>query len=327
MPLQDVSVKINVASPAPKIGLGRPVIFVQKTGAAEYKEYSTLAALQVDYATGTAVEAKAATIFKQDNRPDKVAVATYATDIKTSMALFYGREWHFALVANDLAADQLAAATFISDKDFKFLVVQVRTEANRKALKAKKRTKIYDHTIADEHLDAAAVGDLGSQTVGSITWKFKSLKGVTARYLNETEINAIDADFAVAYIVKGGRGQLSEGWLADGSYIDDIHGQDWIKADMENEISYTLGNAPKIPYDARGIGAIEAAMSTTLQRGFKNGIIATLEGGLPDYTVTTLSRDEVDIQDRALRVYPGGSFSYGKSGAIHEARVTGVVSI
>lgn len=30
MPLQDVSVKINVASPAPKIGLGRPVIFVQK---------------------------------------------------------------------------------------------------------------------------------------------------------------------------------------------------------------------------------------------------------------------------------------------------------
>lgn len=74
-----------------------------------------MAALQVDYATGTAVEAKAATIFKQDNRPDKVAVATYATDIKTSMALFYGREWHFALVANDLAADQLAAATFISE--------------------------------------------------------------------------------------------------------------------------------------------------------------------------------------------------------------------
>jgi hypothetical protein len=109
MPLTDVEVTINVASPAPKIGLGRPVIFVQKTGAAEYKEYTTLAALQADYAVGTTVEAKAAAIFKQDNRPDKVAVATYATNIDTSMALFYGREWHFALVASDDPATQLAA--------------------------------------------------------------------------------------------------------------------------------------------------------------------------------------------------------------------------
>lgn len=327
MPLTDVEVTINVASPAPKIGLGRPVIFVQKTGAAEYKEYTTLSALQVDYAVGTAVEAKAAAIFKQDHRPDKVAVATYATDIATSLALFYGREWHFALVASDAAADQLAAATYMNDKDFKFLAVQVKTDVDRKALASKKRTIIFDHNIADEHLDAAAIGDLGSQTVGSITWKFKSLKGITGRYLNETEINTIDNDLAIAYIVKGGRGQLSEGWLADGSYIDDLHGQDWVKADMENEISYTLGNTPKVPYDARGIGAIEAAMTTTLQRGFNNGIIAMLDGGLPDYTVTTLPRDQVDIQDRALRVYPGGSFEYGRSGAIHEARVTGVVKI
>ena len=327
MPLTDVEVTINVASPAPKIGLGRPVIFVQKTGTAEYKEYTTLAALQADYAVGTATEAKAAAIFKQDNRPDKVAVATYATDIKTSMALFYGREWHFALVASDAPADQLAAATFITDKDFKFLAVQVKTDVDRKALAGKKRTIIFDHDIADEHLDAAAIGDLASRTVGSVTWKFKSLKGITGRYLNETQINTIDNDLAIAYIVKGGRGQLSEGWFADGSYIDDLHGQDWVKADMENEISYTLGNTAKVPYDARGIGAIEAAMTTTLQRGFNNGIIAMLDGGLPDYTVTTLPRDQIDIQDRALRIYPGGSFEYGRSGAIHEARVTGVVKI
>lgn len=327
MPLTDVSVTINVASPAPKIGLGRPVIFVQKTGAAEYKEYTTLSALQVDYAVGTTVEEKASAIFTQDNRPDKVAVATYATDVATSMALFYGREWHFALIANDLAADQLSAATYISDKDFKFLAVQVKTDVDRKALKDKKRTIIFDHTIDGEHLDAAAIGDLASRTVGSVTWKFKSLKGITGRYLNATEINTIDSDLAIAYVVKGGRGQLSEGWFADGAYIDDLHGQDWVKADMENEISYTLGNTPKTPYDARGIGAIEAAMTTTLQRAFNNGIVAMLDGGLPDYTVTTLPRDQVDIQDRALRVYPGGSFEYGRSGAIHEARVTGVVKI
>ena len=331
MPLQDVHVTINVKYPAPRIGLGRPVIFTQKTGEETYKEYTTLTGLAVDYPKGTPEHDKAATIFNQKARPDIVAVATYDTAIEDSLELFYGRAWHFALVAGDVASEQLALATFLNDKDFKIAALQVKDDAGREALKGKKRTIIFDHDVEGEHLDAAAVGALASLPVGSITWKFHELRNVTPRHLDETELSAIELDNAIAYVMKGGGGQLSEGKLANGEYIDVVHGQDWVKADMENEISYALAQAAKfqtkLPYDGRGIGVIRAAATTTLERGFNNGIIALTEDGAKDYTINTASRAESDPQDRNERIYSGLSFDFGLAGAIHEVRVLGAINI
>lgn len=327
MPLQDVTVTINIKYPAPRVGLGRPVIFTQKAGEQSYKEYSTLDALKKDYAENTNVYKKANTIFLQPNRPDVVAVATYDTDLGAAMAAYYSKPWHFALLDNDDSADQVKGAGFIGTKDFKFFVAQVKDKAGRDALKGKPRVIIFDHDVDGEYLDAAAVGNLASLPVGSITWKFKSLKGVTARTLDETEMSEIDNANANAYVKKAGKDQLSEGKLADGEYIDGLHGQDWTKADMENEIQYALQNADKVPYDARGINLIEAAATTTLQRSFANGIIAVTEDGLPDYTITALGRNQVDPQDRNERVYNGLSFDFANAGAIHAVRVKGVINI
>lgn len=331
MPLQDVQVTIDVAYPAPRIGLGRPVILAQKTGAASYEEYATLEALRIDFPIGTKAEAKAGYIFMQPNRPDTVAVATYDSDIAATLENYFNRPWHFALVANDLQADQVAAATFIDGKTFKFVVVQVKDNTGREAVVNKQRTIIFDHDVVDEYLDAAAVGNLASLPVGSITWKFQNVKGITPRYLNDTEMTAIDGDNAIVYVVKAGKAQLSEGKLANGEYIDVLHGQDWVKVDMENEIQSSLVNAAqagsKLPYDARGISAISAAATTTLQRGFRNGIIAVDEDGLPDYTLTTLTREQSDPQDRNDRIYRGLSFEFSNAGAIHEARVKGSILV
>lgn len=331
MPIQDVQVTINVAYPAPRIGLGRAVIFTQAPGEATYKEYTTLAGLEADYPKGTAANAKAGTVFMQKNRPDIVAVATYDTDIVDSLEEFYARPWHFALIANDVPAAQAAAATFIDAKEFKFVALQVNGDEGREAVKGKKRVLVFDHNIAGEHLDAAAVGHLSSLPVGSVTWKFHELKGVTPRDITQTELDQIELDNAIAYVYKAGSGQLSEGTLANGEYIDVVHGQDWVKADMENEISHALAQAAKfnskLPYDSRGIGAIRAAALTTLERGFRNGIIAQNEDGLPDYTINALSRNEVDPQDRNERIYRGLTFEFGLAGAIHEVRVTGAIRI
>lgn len=331
MPIQDVQVTINVAYPAPRIGLGRAVIFTQATGAPTYTEYTTLAGLEADYPKGTTVNSKAGTVFLQKNRPDIVAVATYETDIVDSLEEFYARPWHFALIANDVPAAQVAAATFIDSQEFKFVAVQVNGDEGREAVKGKKRVLVFDHNIASEHLDAAAVGHLSSLPVGSVTWKFHELKGVTPRDITQTELDQIEMDNAIAYVYKAGSGQLSEGTLANGEYIDVVHGQDWVKADMENEISHALAQAAKfnskLPYDSRGIGAIRAAALTTLERGFRNGIIAQNEDGLPDYTINALSRNESDPQDRNERIYRGLTFEFGLAGAIHEVRVTGAIRI
>lgn len=328
MPLQDVVVSINIANPAPKIGLGRPVIFTQAVGDAKYAEYSTLEGLREDYPVPTTAEAKAGVIFAQTNRPDKVAVATYATSVDTSLTLFYNNAWHFALIAGDVPEQQLLAADFIKEKDFKFVAVQVDDNAGREAVKGKQRVLTFDHNVVGEHLDAAAIGELGSRDVGSITWKFKTLKKVTPRYLSDTEMTAIDDDNAMAYAYKGtGKAQLTDGKLADGEWIDVVHGQDWVKADMENEVQYALEQNDKVPFDSRGISLIAAASETTLKRGFNNGIIATTDDGEPDYEINTLTRDQVDVQDRQQRIYNGLTFEFSNAGAIHEARIKGQINI
>lgn len=331
MPIKDVVVTINVAYPAARVGLGRPVIFTQATGESTYREYTTIEGLEADFAKSTPAYKKAEVIFKQANRPDIVAVATYATDLTAAIEAFYERSWHFALIAGDVPAAQDEASEFINDKDFKMVAVQVSDDTGREMFKDRKRTIVFDHDIDGEHLDAAAIGHLASLPVGSVTWKFHELRGITPRYLTTTALDQVELDNAIAYVMKAGQGQLSEGTLANGEYIDVIHGQDWVKADMENEISHALVQAAKfntkLPYDARGIGAVRAAATTTLERAFNNGIVATTDEGLKDYTINALSRSESDPQDRNERIYRGLSFEFGLAGAIHEVRVKGAIKI
>lgn len=319
MPLQDVVVLIDLEQPAPRSGLGTPLILAEAVGTPTYKEYLSLTALAVDFAAGTDAYAKAETVFKQKNRPAKVAVATYEAGLaEIALESFYKRAWHFVLLANDLAADQLDVANFFAGKDFKFFAAQVSGNTAREALANKERVIIFDHNEDGEHLDAAAVGALGSLPVGSITWKFKGdFIGITPRYLTEVELAEIEADNAIAYVVKAGKAQLSEGYDATGEYIDALHGQDFVKVDMENEVQNTLQENPKVPFDARGISLISAAATTTLQRSFGQGIIAQRADGQPDYTLQALSREQVDVQDRAERVYKGLSFKFTLAGAIH----------
>jgi len=327
MPLQDVVVTIDVLNPASKTGLGTPVIFVQKTGAPTYKEYFTLAGLKNDFADTTPVYKKADYILKQRNKPSKFAVATYDTDLTASLTLFANRPWHFALVANDLLADQTKLATFMNTQFFRFGVLQAATVTDVVKFTAFKRVAAFYSPVAGEHLDAAAVGELGSQTVGSITWNYKPVVGITPQYLTDDVMAQIDNGRAIAYVMKAGREQLSEGWLTNGEFIDDVHGQDWVKADMENEIQNMLAQMPKLSFDSGGIGMINGAMTTSLQRAYNNGIVGKTAEGLPNYTVVTLPKEAIDPADRAARRYTGASFSYGRSGGIHNVTVKGQVLV
>lgn len=329
MPLKDVIVDISVSSPAPRVGLGRVLILTEAVGTPTYKEYASLDALAVDFASGTPAYAKASTVFSQNNRPDVVAVATYETGApEAALDGFYNRGWHFVLLANDLAADQLEVATLVAAKDFKFFAALVDDNTGREALKNKKRTIVFDHNVAGEHLDAAAVGSLGSLPVGSITWKFKgNFVGITPRYLTESELAEVELDNALAYVMKAGKGQLTDGIDASGEFIDALHGKDFVKVDMENEIQYALQNADKVPYDARGIGLIDGAATTTLQRAYNQGIVAQTADKMPDYTITTLPREQVDPGNRAARIYAGLSFEFALAGAINEVRVKGQIRI
>ncbi|EST12045.1 DUF3383 family protein [Sporolactobacillus laevolacticus] len=337
MPLQDVTVNINLVKPAALIGLGRPLILADKAGQPSFKAYADLDSVKADYPDTTNAYKKAAAIFAQgSNRPDLIYIANYdpAADGGTTPGLtltqavstYAEKDWEFLLLADALQADKVAVAPLVEALGIKFLVIKIDDEANRAAFKTYDRTIVFFHPVTAEEPDAALVGACGSQTVGSITWKFKKLVGITAQNFSATDVTAIHTDGAICYVTKAGIDQTSEGITGSGEYIDVIHGKDWIKVNMENSIQLALSNAKKISFDNTGIGVLEGQVTNTLQQAFANGIIAADKDGQPIYTIKAKTRDEVSDSDRANRTYNGLSFSFELAGAIHTATITGEIA-
>ena len=68
------------------------------------------------------------------------------------------------------------------------------------------------------------------------TWKFKTLSGQTPSVLSGTERTALRDKSSNYYNAVGGVNIVEEGWMSDGSFIDEIRGIDWIHARMQEAI-------------------------------------------------------------------------------------------
>lgn len=335
MPLHDVEVTIDLKKPSGLVGLGKPLILAEKAGTSTIKNYSDIEAVKADFAEDTNAYKKAFAIFAQEHRPKEIAIATYDpadADInspKKAIEKYFGADWFFAITADAELTEEVEVADYIEAQKFKIYVVKTIDAQTRNAFKSKAYDYVINfyHPTAGEEADAALVGELGSREVGSITWKFKTLKGITPIDISESELNAIHNDGAIAYVTKVGIPQTSEGIVVSGEYIDVMHGKSWIKADAENRIQTAFARNDKIPFDHRGISLLAGELTNTLRQAFSQGIIAEDSEGNPLYTITAKSRDEVPAEERAQRIYNGLSFSFELAGAVHEANITGEILV
>ncbi|CAM4012699.1 DUF3383 family protein [Mesobacillus zeae] len=334
MPLSDVTVTIDLVKPSGLVGLGNPLILTEKTGTSTIKKFTDITAVKEDFVETTTAYKKAAAVFAQKHRPASLTIATYdpaATGGISSpagaVAEYYDKDWFFVLTADADLAEQIAVADFIEAKKFKMYVAKTIDSESRNAFKSNAYDYIINfyHPIVNQEVDAALVGELGSQTVGSITWKFKTLTGITPIDVDSTELGLIHEDGAIAYVNKAGTPQTSEGIVASKEYIDVMHGKSWIKVNIENSIQSAFANNGKIPFDHRGINLLDDQITTVLQQGFINGIIAENADGKPLYTVTAKSREELPAEEMSKRIYGGLAFSFELAGAIHEAKIQGEI--
>lgn len=337
MPLTDVKVIIDIKKPSSLIGLGTPLILASKTGTQTYKEYFDLDTVKVEFAETTDAYKLAKKVFDQgDYRPHKVAIATYdlaatPTVINPVEALekYFYNDWYFVMLDTGVVADYKTISDVVEEKEVKMAAHMVDDSADYIALKAESydRTIVFYHDNLAELPHAALIGSVGSKPVGSVTWKFKTLKFVTPQELSPSEANDIHANGAIAYVTKAGINQTSEGIVVSGEYIDVIHGKDWIKLNIEQQVQYLLSTSDKIPYTDAGIAQIEGVVKTVLEIAGQNGIIATDDNGKYMYSINTLGRNEVLAADRAARKYNGLSFTFDLAGAIHEATIYGEIVI
>lgn len=299
-----------------------------KNTGAVYREYKNLDAVKIDYTDNEAILMKAENYFTQDNHSDRIAILDLPADKEQeALGAFWFFSWTFAIMAksnDDKAALTTLSNIFEANKDH-FLVIQTNDVSLLNGLQGQNYTIGLKHDLS-EPMDAAFVGAIATLPVGSTTWKFKTLQGISPESLTANELNSINKVSAIAYTTVFGKDQTTEGKSLSGEYIDTLHGIIWVKNEMQAQLEKLLQSNNKLPYDQTGINMVLATATQVLTKAFEKGIILTDDNGKADYTVSATPRQQQSAQDLSDRHYGGLSFTYHASGAIHSLTIHGSVN-
>lgn len=292
-----------------------------------YREYKNTDAVETDYGSDTEVYKQAQAYFAQNYTSDRIAVIDYVADkLQETLRDFWTFNWTFAVLSDHTFSDEtvLISNIFEANVDH-FLVLQANGAADFNKYYGQNYTIGLVHNI-NEAMDAAFVGAIANRPVGSVTWKFKTLNGITADNVTSNERSGMDNAHVLGYINVDGAPETSEGFTLSGEYIDLLHGELWVKTNVAAKLVKLLRDNPKIPYDHNGIGMIQSTIENVMLDGFHRQIIAERgETGKGDYTVTVTPREEQSVADLSRRHYGGASYEYHAASAVHTLTVKGVV--
>ena len=333
--LSDVNITITRETAAlTQAGFGLALI-VGTTGVQSYATCKTLAEVQAaGFADTTDVYKMAAAIFSQNPSPGQVAVVGFAdatalnTDLNTLIET--RNDWYFLLCESKSAASiAILAAWADANKKLYFAQPDATVAATITLAEAEPRDRlvlIY-HDDQTKHADAAWVGRCAPTQPGSITWKFKTLSGVTPAEVTTTEAGDLQDANVNTYVQKYGVNQTSEGKVTSGEFIDVMRGVDFIDARLGEFISRLLFVSPKVPYDVRGIALVLSEVESVMQLGVTNGIIAVDADGNGIFEVSAPDINDIPANEKANRNLPDVRFEFTLAGAIHTLEVFGTVKV
>jgi hypothetical protein len=173
---------------------------------------------------------------------------------------------------------------------------------------------------ADPIPEAAYFGKMLTKQPGAASWKFKELQSVPVYELSQGQVNHVEAKNATWYMATAGVPMTSNGQVASGEYIDVIHGLDWLKARIQNLVFGSLVNVDKVPFTDQGVQMVVSPLKAALEEGKKNGILASYEIEFPAVA-------DVPLTDKGNRFLPDVKFTGALAGAIHGAKINGVVTL
>lgn len=352
----DVNVKIKLSNPVGSVGFGVPMLvynasdlvdddmFDKKSFVLIQNCYSaddiTVSKIPQTVPQGNEekiveeVKAAANMIFKQENRPEKIHVLlTDGEDVEGDLTQLLHIDFRQIVFAEGYSVDPANNFDLISDiKNFcenygKMFFYRVSSTFNeefpQEADKSKRVVCVANQT---PNAAVALVGATAGRKAGSFTYKFKTLKGVTAEVIDEVSLENIHDSGCIAYVTRAGDDITSEGHTTDGTQIDETDAIDYVTQNIEYRIQKVLNGTAKVPYDDRGIALLEAATVSALQDAAVNGIIATKEDGSYDYSVYFAPRSATTEADRKDRSYSYGTFKFALAGAIHAVNVYGEIT-
>ena len=301
----------------------------------EVNEYTSLSEVAEDFTTDTEEYKRAALVFAQDIKVDKILIATQLDGTDTDYTSMYTRikninNGFYAVMAVDIDGADLISLAQVIETDTKILAIGGRytddpTDLNNLFDLNLSRTfvintKIPSNLMEIEPLEAAWLGRMLPTQPGSSTWAYKNLKGVSSSDYSSTEISTLESKNANYYTELGGLGTTLNGVMVNGEYIDIIRGIDWLDNLMKTNILTLFQTNTKIPYTNNGIGLIENSVRASLDEAVSNDVI-------DDYVVTTLDSADVSFSDKAERILRNVNFTATLTGAIQRTVINGNISV
>lgn len=168
-----------------------------------------------------------------------------------------------------------------------------------------------------------------SQPNSTITLKFKQLPTITVEQLTFNQKTVLDSKKINALIDVGGNTMFAESFMANGTFLDEVHGLDWLTNAIEtNVFGYMLTRTTKVPHTDKGYASLEQQTIKALDEAVRNGLIApgtTIDGEFLPKGYKTIVTAEADVNqsDKEARQYNGLSFVVLGAGAIHGVQING----
>jgi hypothetical protein len=194
----------------------------------------------------------------------------------------------------------------------------------------------YDRTVSLYHpnsqteetpawLEFGEPGEALPFDPGSQTWKFKTIRAVSAYTLTSSELNNLLGKNGNAYSADvGGKDMIEEGHVASGEWIDIIRGLDKSESRLKENVFALLSSdaTRKVPYTDAGVQSVTGTVTASLNEDADDGIYVR-----DSIVVTAPKVEDVPQSDRANRLLPDVNFAATLQGAIHKVEINGVVTV
>jgi hypothetical protein len=275
-----------------------------------------------------------------DVQPGTAALITFAdvtadpgisTDLDAILAA--DANW-YGLVLDSQGKAEIAAAAVWVEANKKFFAWNNSDSADadsssttdifytEKALGHQRSFGLFAQTQLLCYSGAAWEGRLFPTDPGSENWAFKTLSGVPADALTDSQVHAVENKNGSVYTTIFGLNLTQFGKTPGGEYADIVRGTDALTNAIQVGILALQANSLKIPFTEAGIDMYRSVIIGALNTFVAEGFLAAVPA--PFVSVPKVS--QVSATDKANRNLPLVSFSATLAGAINSTQIQGVLT-
>ena len=295
----------------------------------DYKIYSSLTEMTEDgFLVGDKAYKYAQIIFSQNPRAPQVVVGkkdaldSYVVAIQDLEAA-YG-QWLFLITDAESDADHTAIAAYIETTEKFYVIHSADADAQTvlgdlgSELKALGYERTFGIYSSNANIGVPAAGWLGRfapQQLGSATWIYKPITGITPDNFTTTQLTNLNNKNWNSYTtVEGTPVVFGDNKVFGGEYIDVMLGVQWIITRMRERVWGTLLNSRKVSFDTAGIAKIESDIRSVLAEATDLGILAV------DFApvITVPNALSLSSAQRNTRILTGVTFEARLAGAIQK---------